>query len=284
MTTTLSNGSVQAAVQVLAERHSPRPVYGIPRGGCVPAAMLAGLWRTPLLDSPQPGCLVVDDLVDSGATRDRYAGYTFDALYHKAEGDDWLVFPWEVGEETGPTDAVRRLLQFVGEDPDRDGLRDTPRRVVAAWDELTAGYRLDPADVLSVQFAQETIPYTGIVVLRSIPFASLCEHHVLPFTGTADVAYVPGTSGRIVGLSKLARLVDIYARRLQVQERMTVQIVEALVTHLEPTAAACVVRADHMCMSMRGVGKVAGGMVTSELRGAFYDDARARAELMQLLG
>lgn len=283
-TTYLSHRDVQAAVRALAERYTPRPVFGVPRGGCVPAAMLAGIWQTPLLDRPETGCLVVDDLVDSGATRDHYEQYVFDALYHKAEGDGWLVFPWEAGEESGPTDAVRRLLQYIGEDPDRDGLLDTPRRVVAAWGELTAGYRLDPADVLSVQFAQDTIPYTGIVVLRSIPFASLCEHHILPFTGTADVAYVPGESGRIVGLSKLARLVDVYARRLQVQERLTVQIVEALVTHLEPTAAACVIRADHMCMSMRGVCKTAGGMVTSELRGAFYDDARARAELMQLLG
>lgn len=281
--TYLSHSNVQDAVIALAERHTPRPVFGVPRGGCVPAALLAGLWRTPLLDRPEAGCLVVDDLVDSGATRDRYAAYTFDALYHKTATDGWLVFPWEIGEEVGPTDAVRRLLQYVGEDPDREGLRDTPRRFIASWDELTYGYELDPADVLGVQFVQEAIPYTGIVVLRAIPFASLCEHHILPFTGTADVAYVPGESGRIVGLSKLARLVDVYARRLQVQERMTVEIVEALVTHLEPMAAACIIRADHMCMSMRGVGKVAGGMVTSELRGAFYDDARARAELMQLL-
>lgn len=275
---------VQDAVRAVAQRNEPAPVYGVPRGGCVPAAMLAGVWGTRLLDAPEPGCLIVDDLVDSGATRERHAEYAFDALYHKSAGDGWLVFPWEVGDEAaGPTDAVRRLLQYIGEDPDRDGLLDTPRRVVASLKELTAGYWLDPADVLGVQFTQDAVPYTGIVALRAIPFASLCEHHVLPFTGTADVAYVPGESGRIVGLSKLARLVDVYARRLQVQERLTVEIVEALVTHLAPAAAACVIRADHSCMSMRGIRKTSGGMVTSELRGAFFDDARARAELMQLL-
>lgn len=276
-------GDVQDAVHRLAQRHEPAPVFGVPRGGCVPAAMLAGLWGTKLLDSPHAGCLVVDDLVDSGATRERYGAYTFDALFHKTQGNDWIVLPWEIGDEAaGPTDAVIRLLQHIGEDPSRDGLLQTPQRVVAALGELTAGYRLDPAEVLAVQFDQD-VAYTGIVVLRGIPFSSLCEHHLLPFTGTADVAYVPGASGRIVGLSKLARLVDIYARRLQVQERMTVQIVEALVAHLAPTAAACVVRGNHMCMSLRGVNKTSGGMVTSELRGAFYDDARSRAELMQLL-
>lgn len=281
----LSMSDVQDAVRKLAERYEPAPVFGVPRGGCVPAAMLAGLWGTELLASPRPGCLIVDDLVDSGATRERYRrlGYTFDALFHKAKGDGWIVLPWEAEDETaGPTDAVIRLLQHIGEDPHRDGLLRTPQRVVAALRELTAGYQLNVADVLAVQFDQ-TVVYTGIVVLRGIPFASLCEHHLLPFTGTADVAYVPGESGRIVGLSKLARLVDIYARRLQVQERMTVQIVEALVSHLAPTAAACVIRADHMCMSIRGVNKTAAGTVTSELRGAFFDDARARAELMQLL-
>lgn len=181
-----------------------------------------------------------------------------------------------------PESAVATLLRHIGEDPARDGLRDTPRRVVKAWAEMTIGYAQDPADVLGVQFAQDD-PYTGIIALRGVPFASLCEHHILPFTGTADIAYIPGPSNRIVGLSKLARLVDIYARRLQVQERLTVQIVEALETHLTPKASACVIRADHTCMSIRGVAKNASGMVTSELRGAFMDDPRARAELMALL-
>lgn len=180
-------------------------------------------------------------------------------------------------------ESVRFLLKHAGEDTDRDGLQRTPARVVDAWLEMTTGYDADIASILAVQFDQGETYYGGIVALRRIPFASLCEHHVLPFVGTADIAYIPNDRGRIVGLSKLARLLDAYARRLQVQERLTVQIVEALVEHLDPKAAACIIRADHTCMTIRGVEKTAGGMVTSELRGAFKDDARARAELLHLL-
>lgn len=178
--------------------------------------------------------------------------------------------------------SVQSLLVYLGEDPNREGLRDTPRRVAKALSEMTTGHGVDVAKLLGVTFAQD-VHYGGIVVLKRVPFASLCEHHLLPFTGHADVAYIPGDSNRIVGLSKLARLVDAYAKRLQVQERMTVQIVEALETHLEPKGSACVIRADHTCMSIRGVGKVTGGMVTSEVRGIFKDDPRARQELLDLL-
>lgn len=181
-------------------------------------------------------------------------------------------------------ESVRFLLKHVGEATDREGLLRTPSRVVDAWLEMTTGYDADIASILAVQFAQDNgNEYDGIVALRRIPFASLCEHHILPFVGTADVAYIPGDSRRIIGLSKLARLVDAYARRLQVQERLTVQIVEALQLHLMPKAAACIIRADHTCMTIRGVAKTSGGMVTSELRGSFKDDARARAELLHLL-
>lgn len=193
-----------------------------------------------------------------------------------------MVTPMELIEAHVAEESVRSLLRYIGEDTGRSGLLETPQRVVKAWAEMTTGYHADIAGLLSMQFDQGDTPYTGIVVLKAIPFASLCEHHILPFVGTADVAYIPG-NGRIVGLSKLARLVDAYARRLQVQERMTVQIVEALELHLQPKAAACIVKADHTCMTIRGVSKVAGGMITSELRGAFKDDPRARAELLDLL-
>lgn len=186
-------------------------------------------------------------------------------------------------------ESVRFLLKHIGESPDRDGLLETPRRVTKALLEMTTGYQVDIAALLSVQFDQRCTSgvqfagsYHGIVVLRRVPFASLCEHHLLPFVGTADVAYIPG-NGRIVGLSKLARLVDAYAKRLQVQERMTVQIVEALEEYLRPDASACIIRADHTCMSLRGIEKQAGGMVTSEVRGNFMDDPRARLELMELI-
>jgi GTP cyclohydrolase I len=181
--------------------------------------------------------------------------------------------------------GVRSLLQYVGEDPDRPGLGDTPRRVLGAYAELTAGYARDPAEVLAAQFDQDVPPpYQGIVVLVGVPFVSVCEHHLMPFTGTATVAYAPqpDPGARLVGLSKLARLVDVFALRLQVQERITVQIVEALVEHLKPRGAACILRAEHSCMAHRGARKSGGTMVTSELRGIFFDDLRAREEFMAL--
>ena len=282
MATRIEWQEVTEAVEALASRQKPRSVYGVPRGGCTPAAMLAALWGVPLLDEPKGGCLVVDDLIDSGQTRNDFTedyDCEFDALFRKptspagpqVEKDGWLVFPWE-GNEQGPEDSVRRLLQFVGEDPDRDGLIDTPRRVVKAYTEMTSGYRADVASILGVQFDQDE-HYSGIVLLRDIPFHSMCEHHLLPFSGIAHVAYIPGDGGQIVGLSKLARLVEAYARRLQVQERMTVQIVDAVMEHLRPSAAACIIRANHLCMSLRGVKKDTGGMVTSELRGGFFNSA-----------
>jgi GTP cyclohydrolase I len=179
--------------------------------------------------------------------------------------------------------GVRSLLEFVGEDPDRGGLADTPRRVLGAFAELTAGYARDPAEILQVAFDQEPPPiYQGIVALIGVPFVSVCEHHLMPFTGTASVAYAPEPGAPLVGLSKLARLVDIYALRLQVQERITAQIVEALVEHLQPRGAACILRAEHSCMAHRGARKTGGSMVTSELRGIFFDDLRAREEFMAL--
>lgn len=291
---------IATQVALVAKRWEPRNVFGIPRGGHVPAAMLATLWGTQVLTDPEPGCLMLDDLVDSGRTMDEWLylfgsqGVDFDALYRKPTSPEtphreqptlvegWVVFPWE-RESSGPEDAVVRLLQWVGENPAREGLLDTPARVTKAWRELCEGYQVDPAQLLATQFEQEGGgQYGGMVVLRAVPFHSMCEHHLLPFSGHATVAYIPGDSGRIVGLSKLARLVEAYARRLQVQERMTLQVVEALEQHLEPKGSACVITAHHSCMSLRGVRKDTGGMVTSELRGAFWENAAARAELLGL--
>jgi GTP cyclohydrolase IA len=178
--------------------------------------------------------------------------------------------------------AVTALLELVGEDTSRDGLLDTPERVVRALLETTRGYDCDIGELLDTRFEPGQPAYGGIVLLRDVPFASTCEHHLLPFTGTATVAYIPNPGDRLLGLSKLARLVDAYALRLQSQERMTSQIVEALVEHLQPAGAACIVKAEHSCLNIRGVRKHTGGMVTSELRGLFFDDLRARDELLAL--
>lgn len=288
--TTLSWRDVHRLAANLVARQDGREfdgVYGVPRGGNVPAAIVADRLNLPQLDKPTFKTLIVDDLIDSGATRDRFVsdGHRFDALLTKQEGDGWIVFPWEQHEEaTGPTDAVRRLLQFMGENPERDGLLETPARVVKALTELTEGYQLDPVEILSKTFEQaEGEQYEGVVVSRDIPFTSLCEHHLLPFTGTASVAYIPNAEGRIVGLSKLARTVEAFARRLQVQERMTSQVADAIELALQPDGVAVVVTASHSCQEMRGIRKVGASMVTSEMRGLFREDAMARGEVLDLL-
>ena len=175
-----------------------------------------------------------------------------------------------------PTEAVQTLIRTIGEDPDRDGLLDTPKRVVKALKEMTSGYDLVPEDVLTTTFDES---YDEMVVVKEYPFVSLCEHHMLPFAGVAKVGYIP--VDRVVGLSKLGRLVDCYARRLQIQERLTNQIGEALDNVLTPLGSAVVLKATHECMAHRGVNKPAE-MVTSYLSGAFRTDATARSEFFSL--
>lgn len=169
------------------------------------------------------------------------------------------------------------LLRWIGENPNRDGLIDTPRRVMDSWMEMTKGIDESPQEILSRTFDVE---HDQMVVLRGISFTSLCEHHVLPFVGTADVAYVPTVE--VVGISKLARLVECFARRLQVQERMTNQIADAIEEHLATQGVGVVLRAHHACMGCRGVRQSEAVMVTSALRGIMLEDAGARAEFLNL--
>lgn len=184
--------------------------------------------------------------------------------------------------------AVRTLLTYLGENVEREGLRDTPARVVKALTEMTSGTHEDPRRHLQKSFAldddESTIvgAYDQIVLSRDLPFSSLCEHHMLPFTGTAHIAYLPDPNGRVVGLSKLARLLDGYARRLQVQERLTQQIADALQSELNPLGVGVVIKARHTCQCLRGIKKD-GLMVTSAMYGAFKEDASARSELMRLI-
>ncbi len=175
--------------------------------------------------------------------------------------------------------AVRDILIAVGEDPDRDGLLDTPKRVAKAYAELFAGLRDDPARHLARVFDEES---SGVVVLRDIEFHSMCEHHLLPFVGRAHVAYLP-SGGKVVGLSKLARTVEVFARRPQVQERLTNQIADALVEYLNPAGVAVVIESEHFCMKMRGIQKQGATMITSTLRGQFKTDVTLRAEVLDLL-
>jgi len=186
-----------------------------------------------------------------------------------------------VSVDTGRIErAVHELLAAVGEDPDRDGLLRTPTRVAHMYQELFAGLDEDPAGHLEVTFAAD---HDEMVMVRDIPFASLCEHHLVPFMGRAHLAYIPGDDGRITGLSKLARLVDGYAKRLQVQERMTTQIADAIEKALLPKGVLVVVEAEHLCMSMRGVKKPGTVTITSAVRGLFRTDSATRAEAMQFV-
>jgi GTP cyclohydrolase I len=177
--------------------------------------------------------------------------------------------------------AVREILIAVGDDPDRDGLLRTPRRVAEMYSEVFSGLREDPARHLVVTFEAN---HDEMVLVRDIPLYSVCEHHLAPFHGRAHVAYIPNEDGRITGLSKLARLVDGFAKRPQVQERLTTQIADALVHALQPRGAFVLIEAEHLCMSMRGVRKPGSLTVTSAVRGLFKDSAATRAEVMALLG
>lgn len=179
-------------------------------------------------------------------------------------------------DPTAAAAAVETLLRFIGEDPARDGLSGTPERVVRAWREMTAGYAEDPAEILLRTFDETS---DEMVILSNIAFYSTCEHHLLPFYGTASVGYLPG---KVVGISKLARLVNCFARRLQIQERMTKQIAGAIATHLGARGAGVVIKAHHLCMGCRGTRQPATQMITSSMLGTLRDDAVSRSEFLRL--
>ena len=176
--------------------------------------------------------------------------------------------------------AVHTLLRWTGEDPDRDGLRDTPKRVTKAFEEYFRGYGEDPEEILSTTF-EETAGYDEMIVLRGIRFESHCEHHIAPIIGRAWVAYIP--NGRVVGISKLARVVEVYAKRLQIQEKMTAQIANAIDTVLQPQGVGVVLKAEHFCMTARGIMKPGTDLVTSRMLGIFRDSQLTRQEFLSLV-
>lgn len=175
-------------------------------------------------------------------------------------------------------EAVVELLKAIGEDPDREGLRDTPRRIADMYAEIFGGMTVEPADFLKVGFE---VAHDEMVILRNIPFYSMCEHHFLPFHGEAHVGYVP--DGRVVGISKLARVVEAFARRPQIQEQLTSQVAEAIMGELQPDGVAVVIEAEHLCMTMRGVQKPGSRMVTSAMRGQFKQSSVTRSEFLALV-
>jgi GTP cyclohydrolase IA len=246
--------------------------YGVPRGGQIIAGMTGNA-----VDTLEEADVVIDDLIDSGATLERYkdSGKPFVALIDKRielQGE-WLVFPWE-NEEGNIEDNVRRLLQYFGEDANREGLQETPKRFVKFFKEF-----LSPPEWNCTTFEGEG--YDEMIVQTNIPFHSLCEHHIAPFFGTGTIAYIPNK--RIVGLSKLARTLETYSRRLQNQERITMQVAEFLWKELEPKGVAVQITAKHMCMEMRGVKKHDTHTTTTKLLGIFKEDPSARAEFLNAI-
>jgi GTP cyclohydrolase I len=185
-----------------------------------------------------------------------------------------------VVDKTKIEEAALAMLKAIGEDPQREGLRDTPRRIAEMYGEIFAGIKMDARAELSIGFQEG---HHEMVILKDIPFYSMCEHHLLPFYGMAHVGYIPNKEGRVVGISKLARVVDIFARRLQLQERMTTQIANAILEALQPDGVAVVIQAVHLCMTMRGIQKPGSEVVTSATRGLFRSRAATRAEFLSLV-
>ena len=264
--------------------------YPVPNGGIPAALTIQGAFekiqdrKMMIVEDPSEADIVLDDILDSGATRKKFDQFPFYTLVDKQSGPDkdkgWFVFPWERAiKDEGPEDNIRRILQYIGEDPNREGLLDTPKRVAKSYKELFGGYKENPEDLLTV-FADGACDEQ--VILRNIEFVSFCEHHMLPFIGTATVAYIP--DGKVIGVSKLVRLLEVFTRRLQIQERLCQQVTEALQEHLQPKGAACIISAKHLCMVCRGVRKQQSEMITSSLTGVYRTDPTSRSELMSLVG
>lgn len=263
-------------------------VHPVPRGGVPVAYALARFMpRIVLTGDPADADIFVDDVVDSGSTKDafcmRYPGRPFFSLINKEDPmfrGKYVVFPWEGATvEASAEDNITRLLQVVGEDPKRGGLLETPARVVKAWKHWCSGYAKNPADVLKV-FEDGAEGYDQMISVNDIPIYSHCEHHMAAIIGTATIAYIP--NGKIVGLSKLSRLAEVFALRLQVQERLTKQIADALDKHLKPKGVGVLIKARHMCMESRGVCQQGHHTRTVALRGVLFTDPAARAEFMDL--
>jgi GTP cyclohydrolase I len=261
--------------------------YPIPRGGVAAAyAVYNSSCPFAIVNTPEEADFFIDDIIDSGETMrrycDEYPGKMFFALIDKLNGEyanEWVVFPWEVtseGTDESATDIVTRLLQFVGEDATRGGLLETPHRVLKAWKHWCGGYDLDAKSVLKT--FEDGAENCDEMVVRVVPFYSHCEHHMAAIIGHAVVAYVPNS--KIVGLSNIDRVVDMFARRLQVQERLTNQIAEAIMENLEPKGVGVWVNARHLCIESRGVRNQNSVTDTLALRGVFKEDARTRAEFI----
>lgn len=273
-------------------------IYPVRCGGNVLAHVLSERLKIPVVNEVRDHCLVVDDICSSGKTLSvimdcaklRYK-YIKTLVIHqdydssfvadfsvKAISGVWIDYFWEKPDAGNITDHVTRILQFIGENPNREGLLDTPARVVKSWSQLYSGYKEDAGDHLSKCFSSDM---DELIICKDIEFYSNCEHHMQPFFGKVHVGYLPG--GKVVGLSKIARAVEVFARRLQIQEQLTEQIAKSMMDNIEGIkGCGVVVEAKHFCMCARGVNKQNSSMVTSSLKGVFKEDSELKAEFMKL--
>lgn len=275
-------------------------IYPVLSGGSVLAVKLSEGLRLPVITKIGKNILVVDDIVDSGRTRQEFMDNDFVSLHVKKNtpenlyptffcnvADDWVHYWWEK-EGSNIEDNIVRVIEYIGDNPRRKGLIETPMRVRRSFDELYEGYKQKPEDIFKTfddeEDGDEVIKFGGLVYLRKIEFYSMCEHHLLPFSGNALVAYIP--DGPVIGTSKMARLVDLYSRRLQMQERIGEQVTNALMKYLKPIGAACLTEAKHLCIACRGVKKQHSIMGYHSLKGTFLDGSwvgiAARQELMTI--
>ena len=241
-------------------------VFGVPKGGMIVSNFL----ECKKTHDPSEATVIVDDIVDSGRTKklheENFPKARFIPVIDKQNSkkyDGYIVFPWEVAEEDAET-TVTKMIEHLGDNPNREGLLDTPKRVVKSWKTLYGGYVQTPEEVLQTAF---TVDCDEMIISKDIEFYSTCEHHMLPFFGKAHIAYIPRS--KVVGLSKLSRLLEVYARRLQIQERLTNQIADGLMNVVNPLGAGVIIEAKHFCMVCRGVQKKNSTMITSAIRGLF---------------
>ncbi len=289
------NFDIQILIKKIREKGiSYKGIYGIPRGGIPAAIAISKELDLPLVYAPSDGILVVDDICDSGVTRLVYQKSDFACLclrplcennptYHARIVKDWIEFWWEA-EDRHPSieKQIVRIIEYIGDCPSREGLKGTPRRVAASYEELFSGYGKEK-EIEEIFTTFKAGTYNQLVLLKGIEFFSICEHHMLPFIGKAHIAYIP--DNRILGVSKIVRLLNIYSHRLQIQERICEQITQALMANLGCVGAACVIVAEHLCMSLRGVRAANCKMVASSLKGVFLEEGHSsRLEFLSLIG
>lgn len=274
--------------------HKYKVLYPIPKNGLFIATELSSKLNIPishdfnniLISYKKEEVLIIDDLIDSGKTLSQFEEYDKAVLFVKNNNenkvnffiektDEWIQFPFE--KENDIEDSIIRQLEYIGENPNREGLIDTPKRIVKSWNELYAGYKMNPNDIMTTF---EDGSCDEMVLLKQVNFFSMCEHHLQPFFGQCNLAYVPDK--KVIGLSKLARMVEIFARRLQIQEKMTSQIADCLMEYLQPKGCMVLVEAKHLCMISRGIKSHDAEMTTSAIRGVFKEQ-EVRNEFLNLI-